>query len=62
MFCTLNYDICYILHLDVKFYVNLDGNLKFIVQSLIKSKIYGGCKVSICGPNVWYNGSMSPRQ
>ena len=31
MFCILNYDHCYILHLDVKFAVNLDENSKFMV-------------------------------
>ena len=36
-FCTLNYDHFYTLHLDVKFSVNLDGNSKFRVQSVIKS-------------------------
>ena len=39
MFCTLNYNFCYTLHSDIKFVVNLDGNLKFRVQSVIKSII-----------------------
>ena len=37
MFCILNYDICYSLHLDVKFAVSLDRDLKFKVQSVIRS-------------------------
>ena len=36
-FCTLKYDSCYTLDPNVKFAVNLDGNLKFKVQSVIKS-------------------------
>ena len=36
MFCTLNYDPCYILLSNVKFAVNLDGNLKIMVQSVIR--------------------------
>ena len=39
MFCTLNYDSCYTLHPDIKFVVNLDENIKFRVQSIIKSII-----------------------
>ena len=39
MFCTLNYNFCYTLHSDIKFTINLDGNLKFRVQSVIKSII-----------------------
>ena len=27
MFCTLNYNFCYILHFNIKFYVNLDGKI-----------------------------------
>ena len=41
MFCTLNYDFCYSLHPDVKF-VNLDGILKFKVQSVINSIVSSG--------------------
>ena len=26
-FCTINYDIWYTLHLDIKFVVNLDGKI-----------------------------------
>ena len=37
MFCTLNYDYCYTLHPDVKFAINLDVNIKFRVQNIIKS-------------------------
>ena len=37
MFCTLNYDHCYILHPNVKFAINLDENSKCKVQSIIKS-------------------------
>ena len=37
MFCALNYDICYILHTDIKFSVNLDGNSKINEQIVIKS-------------------------
>ena len=36
MFCTLNYDPSYTLHPDVKFAVNLNGNPKFMVQSVIE--------------------------
>ena len=36
-FCTLNYNSCYTLHPYVKFAVNLDGNLKFTVQSVVES-------------------------
>ena len=35
-FCTLNYDPSYTLHPDVKFAVNLNGNPKFMVQSVIE--------------------------
>ena len=31
MFCTLNYNYCYTLYLDVKFAVNLDGNIMFMM-------------------------------
>ena len=40
-FCTLNYDSYYTLHLDVKFAVNLDGNLKFRMKSILRSIVYG---------------------
>jgi len=36
-FCTISYDSCYTLHLNVEFDVNLDGNQKFMVQSVIRS-------------------------
>ena len=38
-FCTLNYNSCYTLHHDVKFSVNLDGNSKFRMQSVIRNII-----------------------
>ena len=41
-FCTLNYDSCYTLQVDVKFAVNFDGNPKFMVQSVIKNIVLGG--------------------
>ena len=34
-FCTLNYNPCYTLHLNIKFVVNLDGNSNFRMQSII---------------------------
>ena len=40
MFCTLNYDICYTLHSYVKFSINLDENLKFRIQSVIKNIVH----------------------
>lgn len=39
MFCTLNYDPSYTLHPDVKFVVNLNGNSKFMVQSVIDGTV-----------------------
>ena len=36
MFCILNYDFCYTLHIDVNFAINLDGNLKFRMLSVIE--------------------------
>ena len=36
-FCTLNYYSCYTLHPNNKFMVNLDGNLNFMVQIIIRS-------------------------
>ena len=37
IFCTLNYEHCYILQSDIKFSIKLDGNPKFRVQSVIES-------------------------
>ena len=37
MFCTPNYELCYTLHLDVKFAINLDENSKFRMQNIIMS-------------------------
>ena len=36
-FTTLNYYSCYTLHPNNKFMVNLDGNLNFMVQIVIRS-------------------------
>ena len=36
-FCILNYDSCYSLHHEVKFVINLNGNIMFMMQSIIKS-------------------------
>ena len=36
-FCILNYDLCYTLHNDIKFVVNLDENLKLMGQSVMRS-------------------------
>ena len=33
----VNYDLCYTLHLNIKFDVNLDRNLKFKVQIVIRA-------------------------
>ena len=41
-FCTLSNNICYILHPNVKFAIDLAENSKLRVQSVIMSIVYGG--------------------
>ena len=36
-FCTLSYGSCYTLHHNVKFAVNLDGNINLRMQTVIKN-------------------------
>ena len=49
MFCIPNYDSCYILHPNIKFFVNLDGNLKFGVVKCNFFFVFKGLRRGVIG-------------